>query len=197
MVCIFILGYGVGKFGIVDIINNIIVSYIELGIIEKIGFVSSLVTLMLFVTYIIGKLFIISQMKITISENVYISCNDEPSDLRVVDEYNLGVNNSEQVYIVSSEAIWWIKIYESVFDEKLNTCIKRNLILEHGLLKNGLAIKLNTFLPCTLPRYIIEYQRFDYIIGELPLSSNGRNGVYEEQLHIKHTFKSMLYYLVK
>ena len=71
-----------------------------------------------------------------------------------------------------------------------------NIVTEHKDLRSGFAIKLNVALPCGMPLYIVEYQREDYMIGRFVLAENGRTGLLDECLGIKHTFRSIIYYFV-
>nr|WP_302696082.1 hypothetical protein [uncultured Romboutsia sp.] len=194
---IFILGYICGNIGKDTILSSFILTLSKLEIIEIIGLASSIISLVLFITYIIGRCFMINEMKVTISETFDLFYNDEERDFKVVEEYDIGDNNTEKIYLKSSETLRWIKVYESEYNEKNNKFNKGRLLLNHNLLKRGFAVKLNTYLPCGIPSYIIEYQRYDFIIGELVLAENGKNGILEEQVSIKHTIKSILYYLVK
>lgn len=194
---IFILGYICGNIGIDTILSSFILKLSNLEIIEIIGFTSSIVTLVLFIAYIIGRCFMINQMKVTISETFNLFYNDEETDFKVVEEYDIGENNTEKIYLQSSETLRWIKIYECEYDDKNNKFNKGRLVLNHELLRSGFAIKLNTYLPCGMSSYILEYQRYDFIIGKLELAENGKNGILEEQVSIKHTIKSILYYLVR
>lgn len=194
---IFILGYICGNIGIDTILSSFILKLSKLEIIEIIGFTSSIVTLVLFIAYIIGRCFMINQMKVTISETFNLFYNDEETDFKVVEEYDIGENNTEKIYLQSSETLRWIKIYECEYDDKNNKFNKGRLVLNHELLRSGFAIKLNTYLPCGMSSYILEYQRYDFIIGKLELAENGKNGILEEQVSIKHTIKSILYYLVR
>lgn len=193
---IFLLGIICGKVGIDTMSNALFSSLSNLELIQIVGFSSSVATLILFILYFCGKYFIIKQMKNTIFENV-VRYDSNPINLRVVEEYNVGENNSEQLFIYSSNPLNWIKVYECSYDDNKKIFVKNKLIIKHGYLRNGFSIKINTYLPCGLPSYILEYQRFDFIIGSLLLSENGKNGIVDEGLSIKHTFKSLLYYLVK
>lgn len=193
---IFVIGYICGKIGIDTILSTLIINLSMLNLIEVIGFSSSIATLVLFVLYFCGKYFIIKQMTKTIFEDI-VRNNNTPSDLRIEDEYNIGENNSESIYICPSEPLRWINIYEVHYDSEKRIFIKDKLLAKHGYLRNGYAIKINTYLPCGIPKYMVEYQRYDFIIGSLSLSENGKNGIIDQGLSIKHTFKSLLYYLIK
>lgn len=194
---IFIVGYICGDIGKDTILSFFILNLSNLRIIETIGFISSIVTLVLFMTYIIGRCFMINQMKVTILETFNLFYDDEETNFNVVEQYDIGENNTEKIYLQSSETLRWIKIYEYEYDANSNKFNKGRIVVNHELLRSGFAIKLNTYLPCGMPSYIVEYQRYDFIIGKLELAENGKNGILEEQVSIKHTIKSILYYLVR
>ncbi|MCM3393716.1 MULTISPECIES: hypothetical protein [Cytobacillus] len=186
---IFLLGFFFGKIDIEWLWSKVSgLSYIEI-----IGFGSSIVTLMLFLSYIIGRYYLIKRMEITLKESVEISYNNDNHNFNVIEEYTLGDLDSEIVYLSSSEPLRWIKFYEYNHNSKN---YKGKLIGEHRVLRNGHALKINTYLTCGIPNYLIEYQRFDFIIGELILAEDGKNGNVSQNLSIKHTFKSILYYLI-
>ena len=152
---IFILGYICGNIGKDTILSSFILTLSKLEIIEIIGLASSIISLVLFITYIIGRCFMINEMKVTISETFDLFYNDEERDFKVVEEYDIGDNNTEKIYLKSSETLRWIKVYESEYNEKNNKFNKGRLLLNHNLLKRGFAVKLNTYLPCGIPTYII------------------------------------------
>lgn len=194
---VFISGYICGKIGIDTMLNALMLSLSNLDLIQIIGFSSSIITLILFIAYIFGKYLIIKQMTKTIFESVDASYNNESNNLKIVEEYNIGENNSEQIYLYSSDTLNWIKIYEYDYYDKKDRFSKGKLLMTHDHLRNGFAIKINTYLPCGIPRYIVQYQRYDFIIGEFHLNENGKNGIIDEGISINHTAKSILYYLVK
>ncbi len=197
IIFIFISGYICGKIGIDKILSAFILNLSQLDLIQIIGFSSSIATLLLFIAYFIGKYFIIRQMTDIISEKVDLHYDNNQKGYQIIHEYDLGESNDEQVYLYSTDTLKWIKIYEYIYDEKKSMSIKGKLVLEHKYLRNGFAIKINTRLPCGSPNYVIEYQRRDFIIGKLELAENGKNGLLDQGLSVKHTFKSILYYLVK
>lgn len=196
-ICIFLLGYIEGSIGIGKILENVISKVTMLDWIEVIGVTSSVITLVLFIAYIVGKIFLIKQMENTLFENITLGTVKDFANVRVVAEYNVGGNNNEVVYLFSSQTLRWIKIFEYQWDEKKEVFKKGNLVVHHKYLKNNFAIQINTYLPCSIPAYIVEYERYDFIRGRLDLVANGKNGVMEEGIKLKHNKKSMLYYLVK
>lgn len=164
---------------------------------ESISELSSILTLVSFMIYFIGRIIRINITKKLRYENleVYYNSDDCPSNIKVVDEYNVGCNNSERLIISSEVPFNWIKIYEYEYDEIRGKFKKGKLIDKHGFLKAGHAIQINTYLPCGMPAYLLEFQRYDYLIGRLCIAENGKNGVLDELVQMSHTIFSYLYYI--
>ncbi|MEW4287919.1 hypothetical protein [Rossellomorea marisflavi] len=131
---VFILGYIFGKIGIDSILNKLLVNYEKIDLIQLVGFGSSIVTLILFVTYIIGRCLLIKKMEITLEETVEVSYKEEIARFSVVEEYNLGNHNSEFIYLSSTEPLRWIKFYEYKYNDKKN--YRGELLEERKVLKN-------------------------------------------------------------
>lgn len=192
IILIFLIGYVLGVLGIENLVMRFVNGLQDLNVIEIIGFASSIVTLILFGTYILGRYLMIKRMEITLLETIEVSHNEELSGFNVVEEFELGENTSEAIYLTSTEPIRDIKFYRYDYQRDKNS----ELLQQYGPLKNGQAIKINTYLTCGIPNYVIEYQRFDYVKGRLALGENGKNGKVAESLEIKHTFRSIVYFLV-
>lgn len=190
---VFLLGYILGYVRLETLVIRILEESKELNLLELIGFTASIMTLILFGTYLIGRYLLIKRMEITFLETIEVARKSEIDRFKVIEEYDLGDDTSESIYLMSTEPIRYIRFYEYDF-HKFN---KGKLIKQHDLLKNGQAIQINTYLTCGIPNYIIEYQRYDYIKGKFEVGENGKNGLVIENLIMKHTVKSIFYYLVK
>lgn len=193
IIFIFLIGYFLGILRIDTLIIRIVDEYRDLNMIEVIGFASSIITLLLFGTYILGRYLMIKRMEVTLLETIEVSRDGELKGFNVVEEFDLGENKSESIYLTSTEPIRYIEFYG--YDSQRNKNGK--LLQQYGPLKNGQAIKINTYLTCGIPNYVIEYQRFDYVKGRLTLGENGKNELVAESLEIKHTFKSIFFFLVR
>jgi hypothetical protein len=108
----------------------------------------------------------------------------------------IGEDNTEKNCLYSSVVLKWIKIYEYKYDERRKEYIEGNMIVKHGYLRSNLAIQFNIYLP-TIPNFIMKYQCYDFTVGSLLLSENTKNGIIDGKITKKHTFGSILYYLVK
>lgn len=196
---IFIFGYLLGKIGLDNLIDSMIEKLSKLDYLTLIGLISSLITVALFISYIVGKIFLIKQMELTLFEKFDLKYHLETeSDIQygnyeIVESLNIGEYNNEAIYITPSQPLRYLSIYE--FDAvKLK---KGELIETIGPIANGHTVQLNTYLNCGMPSFTIEFQRFDFVKGTLDLAENGKTGVVSQNLVLNHTIKSYLYYLVK
>lgn len=159
-----------------------------------IGFISSIATLILFVMYFIGKFFIIKSNQNLIHDKIEAIYDESTSEkYKIVDSYDVG--GGEKLIITSLNGINYIKCYQLYYDNENNRIINKKLVFKHGFLNIGHSIEINTILVEGFPQYKIEYETSDFMIGEMYLQYNGRNGITSENVHIKHTFKSYIYYL--
>lgn len=189
-IAIFLAGYAFGY-----ISPRLINELRTLNLIETISFFSSVFTLLLFLFYLIGRYLLVRKVETFITESIDVTYTFDAENQKnnIVDVIELGENLSETVYLSSIEPIRYIKFYEYDFEGNR----KGKFIDEYVNLRNEQVLEVRTYLPDGIPNYILEYQRFDYVKGKLLLSENGKNGLLVENLELKHTVKSLLYYLVK
>lgn len=196
---IFIFGYILGKIGLDNLIDSLKEDLLKLDSLSLIGLISSLITVILFISYIVGKVFLIKQMEVTLFEKFDLQYHQETESniqndkYEIVESINIGEYNNEIIYITPSKPIRYFNIYE--FD--VNKLAKGKLIETIGPITNGHTIQINTYFNCGMPSFTIEFQRFDFVKGTLDLVENGKTGIVSQNLKINHTFKSYLYYLVK
>lgn len=179
--------------GLESIITKLIEQFEDTNFVTLMGVISSIITVILFFTYIIGKVFLIKQMEMTIFESLDVSYNTEEKNYKITEVLELGELTNETIYITPSQPLRYLKIYN--FD--INKFSKGKLIANIGPVNNGHTIQINTYLTEGIPNFVIEYQRFDFVLGKLDLVENGKNGVLSENLRNKHTLRSFFYYLVK
>jgi hypothetical protein len=190
---VFIIGYIAGNIGIDSLLNKIKSEAASTSISSGISLLSSVITIIVFVAYILGKLYAIKKTEFTLNETIEVSYSGDLEGFKVVEEVELGDVTDETIYFMSSEPMREISFYAYDFEDDK----KGKLIYNYQTLKNDEALKIKTYLPCGIPNYIIEYVRFDYVEGKITLGEDGRNGVISNNLSIKHTWKSYFYYLVK
>lgn len=159
-----------------------------------IGFISSISTLILFFMYFIGKFIIIKSNQSLIRDKIEAVYNNDAIDTyKIVESYDVG--GEERLIITSINGINYIKCYKQNYDCETCKLTNAELVFEHGFLNIGNSIEINTVLVEGIPQYKIEYETSDFMIGEMYLQYNGKNGIASECVRIKHTLKSYIYYL--
>ena len=161
---------------------------------------ASFATLVLFVIYFIGRVITIMIEKNIKYENIerFFSEADIPSELKIIDEFKCDENSNDIIIIMpTTKSYNWVKIYECNYNEKNNRLVKTKKIYNSERIYNDHALRIDTIITCGIPNYILEFERCDYMKGELILQENGKNGIEEELLVFKHTLKSILYYLFR
>lgn len=160
-----------------------------------IGNIASIATIILFVFYFIGRFWIILLEKEKIYEKVDVFYDQNKlNKYEIVERYPLEKDSNTFIIITPTERAYnFFKIYE--YDDNLNT--KKCIYEKHDRIYPGSSILINADLQECITKYVINFERNDYMIGEMDLSSNRKNGVQEELIKCKHTWKSLLYYIVK
>ena len=162
--------------------------------------IASIATLILFVIYFIGRIITIIIEKNIKYERIerYFTEDEIPKDLKIIDDYKCDEFSQDILIIIpTTKSYNWVKIYECRYNEKTNRLEKVNKIYNSERIYNDHALRIDTTITCGIPNYILEFERCDYMNGELILQENGKNGVEEELLIFKHTFRSILYYLFR
>ena len=163
------------------------------------GNIASIVTLILFVIYFIGRIISLIIEKKVIYEkiDIYIEEDDIPKNLKISDEYRCEHEGEILIITPYEKSYNWLAIYECKYDEKNNKLEKVKELEKFEKIMNNTSIKIDTMLTCGNPLYMIEFERSDFIKGTLVLQSNGKNGIQEEILKFHHTWKSVIYYLFR
>lgn len=192
---VFILGYLLGEIDIKPILKDLEKEFIELNVISIIGLASSVTTLLVFLMYLIGKVYAIKKAEMFLTESFFVRHNNNTDDLNIGKEITLDENIEayETIYLVPKDPIRGIKFYAYDWENHK----EGELIKSVGSLRAGEALCINTYLPCGIPNYIIKYERFDYVIGTLVLQEDGRGLTNFRTPEIKHTWRSYFYHLVK
>jgi len=194
-VIVFVIGFILGEMDTEPIISKISQEIVQLNLISLIGLISSLTTLLVFLMYIVGKIYAIKKAEMFLAESFFVRHNNETSDINITKEINLDedIEAHETIYLVPKEPIRDISFYTYDWEnDKEGTFIK-----SVGSLRTGEALCIYTLLPCGIPNYIIKYERFDYVKGKLILSEDGRGLTNFRTPEVKHTVKSYFYHLVK
>ncbi|WP_296117091.1 hypothetical protein [uncultured Eubacterium sp.] len=170
---------------------------------ENVSGIANFCTILLFVIFVIGKIWILFR-----NRNLY----DENFEYRMIeasDEFNrefvLEVDAQEVIKISSPDGIYDIKIRHILErDEKTGNIAKSQLIsksrednIQHPLrLNKNEDIYIRTDLPGGMPKYQIEITKYDYTKITAELCVNGKVGGFTlVNQKIKRGFRSWLYYL--
>lgn len=167
---------------------------------EMLGVISSVATLILFIIYFIGRVIsIIIEKNIKFEEiNIYTDEKDMPKNIKIVDEFKCNEDSMDILILTpNTKSYNWIKVYECDINRKNGNIKKTKKLYETNRIYNDTSFRLDTIILCAIPKYLIEFERSDYMRGVLNLTTNGKNGVQEEMLRFSHTFKSIIYYLFK
>ncbi len=167
----------------------------QVFLINSIGNISSIATLLLFLIYFIGRITTIILEKNFIYEFIDVYRGDDLLNIyekyKIIDEYLVGKDSDETLIITPEKGLNWIKAYEYNPHNKK----KGKIIFEHDCLPSNLSIKIDTYLTCGMPRYILEFERYDFLRGEYYLAENNKDGI--ASIKMRHTWKSILYSIVK
>lgn len=163
------------------------------------GNIASITTLILFGIYFIGRIIslIIEKKMIYEKVDLYVDEEELPKDIKIVDEYKCKYCDDILIITPYEKSYNWLTINECEYNEKSNKLEKTKQLEKFEKIINNTSIRIDATITCGIPLYIIEFERADYIKGVLILQSNGKNGVQEEMVKIKHTWKSVIYYLFR
>lgn len=194
-IIVFVSGFILGELNTKPIINKIGQEIAQMNIVSIIGLTSSITTLLVFLMYIVGKIYAIKKAEMFLAESFFVRHDNDTSDINITKEINLDkdIDAHETIYLVTNEPIRDISFYTYDWENDKEGTLIENI----GSLKTGEALCIYTHLPCGIPNYIIIYERFDYVRGKLVLSEDGRGLTNFRTPEIKHTRKSYFYHLVK
>ena len=170
---------------------------------ENASGIANFCTILLFVIFVIGKIWILFR-----NRNLYDE-NFEYLMVAVTDEFDrqfiLEVNAQEAIKISSPDGIYDIKIRDILErDENTGKIAKSESIsksqednIQHPLkLNKNEAVYIRTDLPCGRPNYQIEITKYDYTKITAELGVNGKVGGFTlVNQKIKRGPRSWFYYL--
>jgi len=160
--------------------------------------ISSIATIILFIFYFVGRIIIILKEIKLVCEKIelFITNDDEIfNKYKIVDDISLDDDCIEYMIITPCDKSYnWIKVFKYDDTElKKKTC----KYYRKDILNKGHSIKINANIAETIPKYLVQFERSDYIVGEMIIAHNGKNGIQEEMIKCNHTIKSILYYILK
>lgn len=161
---------------------------------EILSFVSSIITLFLFLVYIIGRIWsVYNAVKISYGVGKIGSddaCDDDDVDYNFAGKYGIVFSLSASVGIRS------IKFYnvERVFQK--HDFARGQLLAKHGFLQPNEKIYIRTEFMDVGSNLWVELERFDYIKEVFVAGDSGKDSSFVKwDMGSKMTFKSWIYYL--
>ena len=158
-------------------------------------------TILLFVIFVIGKIWILFRNRSLYNENFEYLMVDESEEF----DRQFMLGGQDTIKLSSPDGIYDVKIYKIIERSKKGSrVIKRELIsaekednICHPLkLNKNEAVYIRTDLPCGTPCYQIQITKFDYVKIIAELGSNGKvGGVSLVNCKTKYGIRSFLYYL--
>lgn len=155
--------------------------------------ISAVATLILFLLYFIGRLWSVHINKKFSYEKITVLF---PIDDAELDVYN--INGDAILKILSGQYLNWIKVYSFEYKDEQCKKIDKKLLDTIRKININEPVYLGVELPEVIPNILIEFQRFDYVIGSFILYPDGRGiGYNSSDFEFRNTFRTFLYYLVK
>ncbi len=159
---------------------------------DTIGNISSVITLVLFITYILGRCW---------STHINAKCVYEKIEIEKTTDTNekdiIIVNGSDILELQSEEYLNWVKVYSAKLDGEKVIADKKTLKIVRSINRKT-PIYLGVNISEGIPNTVIEYQRADYVQGTFVVKYDGKGTGYSaDDYTIKNTFLTWLYYLLK
>ena len=166
----------------------------------SLGNISSAVTLTVFLMYVIGRIVTIFAVKPFVRDKVVQLPNEKQCyEYGIVEDYPEQFKGS-QIYglIVSKEGMRNIKIYDVDYGNPNHIIPKKGkIVFEKKFLNIDEAIAIWVEPGELVPRLYIEYESMDFLRVTIPWKDNLKNGVVSELIKPAHTWKSVLYLLLR
>ncbi len=162
---------------------------------QIISYISSIVTLLLFITYLIGHIWKIKQIKNTLSEQYKFESDFDDENPPLDNYFDLSGGVGQVFSVCSPNGFKQIIFYETKYNDK-NELIKGNL--SHSITNIGpnekVYAKIN--VPDTCEGCFVEIIKNDGIKISFGIADSGYDGsLVKTKYKFKMTLKSWIYYL--
>ena len=161
---------------------------------DKIGNISAIATLVLFVAYIIGHVWRIALLKDTLQEKFELV--ELTDDVRDSDYYADFAEEGGQVFAVSSpNGIRHIMFFEILLDSDMQAYGKR-ILKEFYRVEPNQRVYAHVKIPDSCARIGVEILKNDRMKIEFGIADSGKNGaLVKENYKCRMTLESWVYYL--
>jgi len=160
---------------------------------------ASIMTIILFLFYFVGRIITIISVKRLWYDKIIIG-KLKDNKYGIVDSIinNASLSTEEPYgYIISKSGMRNIRIYNVDKDENLTYLKKGELIYQRSFLNIDEAIAIHVVTGELHPELFIEYESIDYMKVIIEWVDNLKSGVQSELVKPSHTWKSVLYNLLK
>ena len=173
------------------------------GFFENIGWLTNLITILLFIIFVVGKVWVIIRDR-SLYDEIY-ECVQVDENAEFNRQFILDKDGQEVIAISSPKGIYDIKIYkittrnsqsgEIQSKEEIPANMEDNIRHPIMLNKNE-KVYIRTDLPCGVPKFQLEIIRYDYVKVQVELGHNGKvGGVSLVNQKTKPSVKRWMYYL--
>jgi len=159
-----------------------------------VSIIASVVTLILFIMYIAGRVWTIHKETCYSTESFALY----PQNSEIEHENDIDFGGSAVVEIISSMAYKTFTVTSIEYDVDKEVILKRGKSISLNNIQVNKPIYIIVDLPELVPFHIVEFRRDDGVEGSFMIMTGGRTGEiipYKYELH--HTKESKLYYLVR
>lgn len=164
---------------------------------STISLIASVATLILFIFYFVGRAIIMrADCKLFTDEIKQIPPDSDEMEYNIVDVFGGAVDQSWPFVLTAQETIRNVQFYEYEYDAEYNQTGK-TLLGTYPLLNAHQSLLFFTREAELIPWHCVHYTAKDFRRVEFDLIMNGKNGVMSDNVHIRHTLKSIIYYLVR
>lgn len=147
--------------------------------------IASITTLSLATLGIIGKIWYVKKI---------LKKKDISFDVSY-DKMEGKLDENERLYINCDSFLNYIKIYQVTWSENHSEIVDQKLIYEKENISSSQTLIIDCDIDGEFPKYLLEYEKEDYIKGELLLrASEKTKGIDKEHLNQKVSFKTILYH---
>lgn len=161
--------------------------------------ISAIITCVLFIFYIIGRIIniILDTQYREITARI-----DFERRIDEIDDYDLQTEDGNEIVLLKSNRnIKTIMLYKARYNERKGQLQKVGKCIDScKKIEAGREIKIKCIVPEGIPINIVEVQRDDFIIERFAIGYDGRNegeGVWLEEYKFKRTILSWIYYMVR
>ena len=158
--------------------------------------IASIITVFLFVLYIVGHIYTILQLKYSLSEQYQFEREFDFEGPKPKHYFELTENVGLIFSISSTVGIKEIRIYESVYSQEKADRVKGNLKGKLEKIRSNEKAYIKMEIPDTGDGCIIELVKFDGVEISFGVASSGYDGsLVQTNYSLKTTFKSFVYYM--